>query len=98
MRVFLLADHEAVRREDERPSVLSERERSVLDLIGEGLTDRQIASRLHVSEKTVKNHVSQLRGKLRGGTADAGGRSSRRKYGRTGSRDGDASPAYRGRR
>ncbi|MFJ4827166.1 response regulator [Streptomyces bacillaris] len=50
--------------EDERLSVLSERERSVLDLIGEGLTNRQIAGRLFLSEKTVKNHISRLLGKL----------------------------------
>ncbi|MFE4382172.1 response regulator [Streptomyces cyaneofuscatus] len=50
--------------EDERLSVLSERERSVLDLVGEGLTNRQIAGRLYLSEKTVKNHISRLLGKL----------------------------------
>ncbi|MEU2822433.1 response regulator transcription factor [Streptomyces bacillaris] len=50
--------------EDERLSVLSERERSVLGLIGEGLTNRQIAGRLFLSEKTVKNHISRLLGKL----------------------------------
>ncbi|WP_406457630.1 response regulator transcription factor [Streptomyces sp. NBC_00876] len=50
--------------EDERLSVLSERERSVLELIGEGLTNRQIAKRLYLSEKTVKNHISRLLGKL----------------------------------
>lgn len=50
--------------EDERLAGLSERERSVLDLVGEGLTNRQIAQRLHLSEKTVKNHISRLLGKL----------------------------------
>lgn len=50
--------------EDERLSALSERERSVLELIGEGLTNRQIAKRLYLSEKTVKNHISRLLGKL----------------------------------
>ncbi|MFG2331759.1 response regulator [Streptomyces sp. NPDC048604] len=50
--------------EDKRLAVLSERERSVLDLIGEGLTNRQIAKRLYLSEKTVKNHISRLLGKL----------------------------------
>ncbi|BAU87341.1 luxR family two component transcriptional regulator [Streptomyces laurentii] len=50
--------------EDARLTVLSERERSVLDLVGEGLTNRQIAQRLHLSEKTVKNHISRLLGKL----------------------------------
>ncbi|MFD6248278.1 MULTISPECIES: response regulator [Streptomyces] len=50
--------------EDERLAALSERERSVLELIGEGLTNRQIAKRLYLSEKTVKNHISRLLGKL----------------------------------
>ncbi|MFH8253939.1 response regulator [Streptomyces roseolus] len=50
--------------EDERIAALSERERSVLELIGEGLTNRQIAKRLYLSEKTVKNHISRLLGKL----------------------------------
>ncbi|WOX26168.1 response regulator transcription factor [Streptomyces solicathayae] len=60
-----LRDPEAAKPpEDERLAVLSERERSVLDLIGEGLTNRQIAARLYLSEKTVKNHISRLLGKL----------------------------------
>lgn len=60
-----LRDSEAAKPpEDERLAVLSERERSVLDLIGEGLTNRQIAKRLYLSEKTIKNHISRLLGKL----------------------------------
>ncbi|MFI9741372.1 response regulator [Streptomyces sp. NPDC052494] len=60
-----LRDPEAAKPpEDERLAVLSDRERSVLDLIGEGLTNRQIAKRLYLSEKTVKNHISRLLGKL----------------------------------
>ncbi|MFF0548788.1 response regulator [Streptomyces sp. NPDC004311] len=49
---------------DDRLAPLSEREREVLELIGEGLTNRQIAERLHLSEKTVKNHISRILGKL----------------------------------
>ncbi|MFE2012908.1 response regulator [Streptomyces sp. NPDC059491] len=60
-----LRDPEAAKpTEDERLAVLSDRELSVLDLIGEGLTNRQIAKRLYLSEKTVKNHISRLLGKL----------------------------------
>ncbi|MEU3709920.1 response regulator [Streptomyces catenulae] len=55
---------EAKAPEEERLAVLSERERAVLELIGEGLTNRQIAHRLRLSEKTVKNHISRLLGKL----------------------------------
>jgi DNA-binding NarL/FixJ family response regulator len=43
---------------------LSEQERKVLDLIGEGLTNRQIGERLFLAEKTVKNYVSNLLAKL----------------------------------
>lgn len=43
---------------------LNERERMVLELIGEGLTNRQIAERLNARERTVKHHVSQLLAKL----------------------------------
>ena len=43
---------------------LTEREREILELIGEGLTNRQIGARLHLAEKTVKNYVSGLLAKL----------------------------------
>ena len=43
---------------------LSEQERTVLDLIGEGLTNRQIAERMFLAEKTIKNYVSRLLAKL----------------------------------
>lgn len=43
---------------------LSPRELEILDLIGLGLTNRQIADRLFLAEKTVKNRVSSILGKL----------------------------------
>ncbi|MEV7189530.1 response regulator transcription factor [Kitasatospora sp. NPDC093102] len=43
---------------------LTDREREILSLIGEGLTNRQIGQRLYLAEKTVKNHVSRLLAKL----------------------------------
>ncbi|MPY79979.1 MAG: response regulator [Actinophytocola sp.] len=43
---------------------LTERERTLLELIGEGLTNRQIAERMFLAEKTVKNYVSRLLTKL----------------------------------
>ena len=43
---------------------LTEQERSTLELIGEGLSNRQIAGRMFVAEKTVKNHVSRVLAKL----------------------------------
>ena len=43
---------------------LSAQERTILELIGEGLTNRQIGERMFLAEKTVKNYVSALFAKL----------------------------------
>jgi len=43
---------------------LSDQERAVLELIGDGLTNREIAERMSLAEKTVKNYVSHLLAKL----------------------------------
>src|SRR5579863_997320 len=45
-------------------AALSSQEKRVLELIGEGLTNREIAERMFLSEKTVKNYVSSLLTKL----------------------------------
>lgn len=52
------------RGEDHAFELLSAREREVLALIAEGLGNAQIADRLSISEKTVRNHVSNLFDKL----------------------------------
>ncbi|MFG2974947.1 response regulator [Streptomyces sp. NPDC048331] len=51
-------------RGDDRLANLTEQERKILDLIGEGLTNRVIGERLHLAEKTIKNYVSSLLSKL----------------------------------
>ena len=43
---------------------MTERECTTLELIGEGLSNRQIAARMFVAEKTAKNYVSHLLAKL----------------------------------
>jgi DNA-binding NarL/FixJ family response regulator len=45
-------------------ATLTDQERRILALIGEGLTNRQIGDRLFLAEKTVKNYVSALFAKL----------------------------------
>jgi two-component system response regulator DevR len=50
--------------DDARLASLTAREREVLDLIGQGLTNRQIGERMYLAEKTVKNYVSGLLAKM----------------------------------
>jgi two-component system, NarL family, response regulator DevR len=50
--------------EDELVGSLTAQERKLLDLLAEGLTNRQIAERMYLAEKTVKNYVSNLLAKL----------------------------------
>ncbi len=58
---------ERIRRGPEQPDELkslTEQERRILVLVAEGLTNREIAQRMFLSEKTVKNYVSSLLAKL----------------------------------
>ncbi|ASU81621.1 DNA-binding response regulator [Nocardiopsis gilva YIM 90087] len=58
---------ERLRGRDPEPDPLaglSRQERQILDLIGEGMTNREIGERLYLAEKTVKNYVSSLLSKL----------------------------------
>ncbi|MBY6410700.1 response regulator transcription factor [Rhodococcus sp. BP-252] len=58
---------EKLRSNDEQQGPLADltdRERTLLGLLGEGLTNRQIAERMFLAEKTVKNYVSRLLAKL----------------------------------
>ncbi|MCF2126964.1 response regulator transcription factor [Strepomyces sp. STD 3.1] len=49
---------------DDRLARLTDQERRILELIGEGMTNRAIGERLHLAEKTIKNYVSSLLAKL----------------------------------
>jgi DNA-binding NarL/FixJ family response regulator len=51
-------------RVDPKLEALSAQEQRILDLIGEGLTNREIAERTYLAEKTVKNYVSSMLSKL----------------------------------
>ncbi|MNN26541.1 Transcriptional regulatory protein DevR (DosR) [compost metagenome] len=46
------------------PGQLSRRERSVLEMIAEGLANQEIAERLHISLHTVKSHAQRINNKL----------------------------------
>lgn len=50
--------------QDARLRDLSATERTLLELLGEGLTNREIGQRMFLAEKTVKNYVSRLLAKL----------------------------------
>ena len=49
---------------DPKLSRLSPQEERILDLVGEGMTNREIAEQIHLSDKTVKNYVSTILQKL----------------------------------
>ncbi len=49
---------------DERIATLTEQERKLLDLLAQGLTNREIAAQMFLAEKTVKNYVSNLLAKM----------------------------------
>jgi DNA-binding NarL/FixJ family response regulator len=49
---------------DKELEALTDQERRILELIGEGLTNREISQRIFLAEKTVKNYVSSLLAKL----------------------------------
>jgi two-component system response regulator DevR len=55
---------ETANRRRDPLAALTDQERTVLEHIGEGLTNRQIAERMFLAEKTVKNYVSHLLAKL----------------------------------
>ncbi len=50
--------------EDGALDVLTERERAIVELVAEGLDNREIAARLYLSEGTVRNHISAVLQKL----------------------------------
>jgi len=60
----LMANLRGAAARDDPLTGLTEQERALLQLLSEGLTNRQIAARMFLAEKTVKNYVSRLLAKL----------------------------------
>ena len=54
----------AAKEQSREAGLLSQREREVLGLVARGLTNREIAQRLIISEHTARNHVSRILDKL----------------------------------
>jgi DNA-binding NarL/FixJ family response regulator len=50
--------------EEDSLATLTDQERRIFELIGQGCSNRQIADTLYLAEKTVKNYVSNLLAKL----------------------------------
>ena len=57
-------EHKRPEPEKEKIATLTQREREVIGLVGEGLKNKQIASRLFISETTVTHHLSSIFSKL----------------------------------
>jgi DNA-binding CsgD family transcriptional regulator len=61
----LIAPHlEAVHRRLRRCDALTQREREVLELVAQGLTNREVAAALHIASGTVRAHLEHAFGKL----------------------------------
>jgi DNA-binding NarL/FixJ family response regulator len=60
-RKLIDLNRQARRAEEE---ILSEREREVLQLVAQGLTNKEIAYQLNITEKTARNHISHILEKL----------------------------------
>ena len=57
-------EHGAARASEQRAAPLTRREREIVGLIGEGLSNKEIGRRLHIELSTVKNHVHRVLEKL----------------------------------
>ena len=62
--MFVTGAHARVRRHDARLDALTEREREVLGLLAQGMSNAEISAALHVSGNTTKTHVARILAKL----------------------------------
>lgn len=64
LAALVLGEFRRITRESSPAAPLSDREREVLQLVARGHRYREIATELHIAEKTVENHVRNILGKL----------------------------------
>ena len=64
IEAFVTGAHARVRRHDARLDALTEREREVLGLLAQGMSNAEISAALHVSGNTTKTHVARILAKL----------------------------------
>ena len=62
--LFVTGAHARVRRHDARLDALTERQREVLGLLAQGMSNAEISAALHVSGNTTKTHVARILAKL----------------------------------
>jgi DNA-binding NarL/FixJ family response regulator len=62
--LFVTGAHAGLRRHDARLDALTEREREVLGLLAQGMSNAEISATLHVSGNTTKTHVARILAKL----------------------------------
>ncbi|MEW5987565.1 MAG: response regulator transcription factor [Chloroflexota bacterium] len=60
----ILAKMASVSQQEDPLNSLTDREREILLLVGEGLTNREIGERLHLAEKTIKHYMTNVLQKL----------------------------------
>jgi DNA-binding NarL/FixJ family response regulator len=60
----ILFELTAVKQEEDPLTTLTERERDILSLVSEGLTNREVGERLHLAEKTIKHYMTNVLQKL----------------------------------
>ncbi len=60
----ILFELTANKQEDDPLTTLTDRERDILNLVAEGLTNREIGDRLHLAEKTIKHYMTNVLQKL----------------------------------
>lgn len=62
--VFVIAESDASDTQSEAPTVLSKRQQQVLGMLSEGMTNKQIALKLNLSQRMVNMHLSAIKFKL----------------------------------